>query len=90
MSKRKSSSSSEKNTKKSKNVKKEMTIEDEYKNLSTLEHLLIRPDTYIGQIRKTEEVEWIFNEETERMEERKLTFSPGAIKVFDEIIVNAR
>jgi DNA topoisomerase II len=88
MSKRKSSPSSTKKTiKKNKTV---MTIEDEYKNLSTLEHLLIRPDTYIGQIRKTEDVEWVFNDETERMEERKLSFSPGAIKVFDEIIVNAR
>ena len=75
---------------KSKDENTKTTIEDEYKKLTELEHLLIRPDTKVGQIKKTEEVDWVFNKETERMEERKLIFSPGAVKVVDEILVNAR
>lgn len=65
-------------------------IEKEYQKLTDIQHLLKRPDTYVGQTKKTDSMEWVFNDETQRMEERKLNISPGAIKVFDEILVNAR
>ena len=64
-------------------------IDDEYQKLTDIEHLLKRPDTYVGQIKKTDVVDWVINDQ-ERMEERHLTVSPAAVKCGDEILINAR
>lgn len=62
---------------------------DQYQKLTQLEHILKRPDTYIGSIEQTEELMWVYNSETETMEHRKVNFVPGLYKIFDEILVNA-
>lgn len=69
-----------------------LTIEDEYNKLSDLEHALLRPDTYIGEVQKVEVEDWVLNDDVDalRMEKRTLEFSPAAVKVFDEIAINAR
>nr|OQO22558.1 DNA topoisomerase 2 [Rachicladosporium sp. CCFEE 5018] len=68
---------------------KKGTSSDQYQKLTQLEHILKRPDTYIGSVEKTTEQMWVFNSETESMENRKVTFVPGLYKIFDEILVNA-
>ncbi|KAM5348257.1 hypothetical protein ACJ41O_008081 [Fusarium nematophilum] len=62
---------------------------EKYQKLTQLEHIIKRPDTYIGSIEKTEQQMWVFNKETSLMEYRNVTFVPGLYKIFDEIIVNA-
>ena len=62
---------------------------DQYQKLTQLEHILKRPDTYIGSVEATTEQMWAFNSETVSMENRKVTFVPGLYKIFDEILVNA-
>lgn len=62
---------------------------DQYQKLTQLEHILKRPDTYIGSVEPTTEQMWVFNSQTEMMENRKVTFVPGLYKIFDEILVNA-
>ncbi|GAB7366207.1 hypothetical protein MBLNU230_g7767t1 [Neophaeotheca triangularis] len=62
---------------------------DQYQKLTQLEHILKRPDTYIGSVEPTTEQMWVFNSEAEMMENRKVTFVPGLYKIFDEILVNA-
>jgi DNA topoisomerase-2 len=62
---------------------------DQYQKLTQLEHILKRPDTYIGSVEMTTEQMWAFNSETESMENRKVSFVPGLYKIFDEILVNA-
>ena len=57
--------------------------------LTQLEHILKRPDTYIGSIERTEKQMWVYNSETEAMESRDVSFVPGLYKIFDEILVNA-
>lgn len=64
-------------------------IDEEYQKLTDIEHLLKRPDTYVGQIKKTDVIDWVINDDG-RMEEKHLNISPAAVKVFDEILVNAR
>ena len=54
-----------------------------------LEHILLRPDTYIGSIESETDKIWVFSEETKRMEFRNVSFVPGLYKIFDEILVNA-
>jgi DNA topoisomerase-2 len=62
---------------------------DQYQKLTQLEHILKRPDTYIGSVESTTEQMWAFNSETMSMENRKVSFVPGLYKIFDEILVNA-
>lgn len=62
---------------------------DQYQKLTQLEHILKRPDTYIGSVERTTEQMWAFNSETVSMENRKVSFVPGLYKIFDEILVNA-
>ncbi|KAI7106286.1 DNA topoisomerase [Hortaea werneckii] len=62
---------------------------EQYQKLTQLEHILKRPDTYIGSVERTTEQLWVYNSETECMENRKVSFVPGLYKIFDEILVNA-
>lgn len=62
---------------------------DRYQKLTQLEHIIKRPDTYIGSVERTEQTMWVFNSHTEQMETRKVNFVPGLYKIFDEILVNA-
>jgi hypothetical protein len=36
-------------------------IEDEYKKIDPREHVLLRPDMYIGAVTKTKEFMWIYH-----------------------------
>ncbi|KAI1437968.1 DNA topoisomerase [Xylaria sp. CBS 124048] len=66
------------------------TATETYQKLTQLEHILKRPDTYIGSVERTEQPMWVFNRETTQMELRpKVGFVPGLYKIFDEIVVNA-
>ncbi|XP_005191756.1 DNA topoisomerase 2 [Musca domestica] len=66
-----------------------ISIEKMYQKKSQLEHILLRPDTYIGSVEHTKELMWVYNEEKNRMVQREISFVPGLYKIFDEILVNA-
>lgn len=59
-----------------------------YNKMTPREHVLARPDTYIGDIEPTTETMDLFNGEIAWSEE--ITYVPGFFKIFDEILVNAR
>jgi DNA topoisomerase-2 len=65
---------------------KKMAIEKIYQKKTQLEHILLRPDTYIGSVERLEQEMWVWNLETERMEKRNIKYVPGLFKIFDEII----
>jgi len=65
------------------------TIEEIYQKKTQLEHILLRPDTYVGSIEHTYEEKWVFDEEANEMQFRKIDFVPALYKIFDEILVNA-
>lgn len=62
---------------------------DQYQKLSQLEHILKRPDTYIGSVEKNKVEMWCFDSESETMKFSEVTIVPGLYKIFDEILVNA-
>ncbi len=66
-----------------------MSIEQTYQKKTQLEHILIRPDTYIGSVEMTTSSLWVLSENEEKFENRQIEFVPGLYKIFDEIIVNA-
>ncbi|XP_023527823.1 DNA topoisomerase 2 isoform X4 [Cucurbita pepo subsp. pepo] len=63
------------------------TIEEMYQKKTQLEHILLRPDTYVGSIEKHTQNLWIY--ENDKMVHRSVTYVPGLYKIFDEILVNA-
>ena len=70
--------------------KPKKTVEETYQKHEQKEHILLRPDTYIGSTVITQEQPmWLLNHETELMEKRNPKFNPGLYKIADEIIVNA-
>lgn len=69
--------------------KSNKSASDMYQKLTQIEHIIKRPDTYIGSVESTEQQFWVFNKETKLMEYRSVTFVPGLYKIFDEILVNA-
>lgn len=68
---------------------KKKTATDQYQKITQLEHIILRPDTYIGSKERQEQQMWVFNSSTEEMETRKVSYVPGLYKIFDEILVNA-
>jgi DNA topoisomerase-2 len=69
--------------------KKGKTIEEIYTKKTQLEHILLRPDTYVGSIEKQQMLMWVYDSETKKIVQRNTTFVPGLYKIFDEILVNA-
>ncbi|XP_078475411.1 DNA topoisomerase 2-alpha-like isoform X1 [Lampetra planeri] len=67
---------------------KRLSVERIYQKKTQLEHILLRPDTYIGSIEPTTQNMWIFDEDM-GLNNREITFVPGLYKIFDEILVNA-
>uniref|UniRef100_A0A1I8ERD3 DNA topoisomerase 2 n=1 Tax=Wuchereria bancrofti TaxID=6293 RepID=A0A1I8ERD3_WUCBA len=69
---------------------KQLSIEKIYQKKSQLEHILLRPDTYIGSVERTDKAPlWVYDAEAERIVQRDISYVPGLYKIFDEILVNA-
>lgn len=66
-----------------------MKLVDTLLQLSQLEHILLRPDSYIGSVEKITQSMWAWDSENRRMVNRELTYVPGFFKIVDEILVNA-
>ncbi|KAI1955941.1 DNA topoisomerase 2 [Ophidiomyces ophidiicola] len=62
---------------------------DQYQRLTQLEHIIKRPDTYIGSVERTQQQMWVYNSSSDQMEYREVSYVPGLYKIFDEILVNA-
>ena len=59
-----------------------------YQKLTDKEHILKKPDTYIGSIENTEHDDYIFNDD--KIIQKQFEYIPGLYKLFDEGIVNCR
>lgn len=72
------------------------SVEDRYKKLKDQhEHILKKPNMYIGSIEKERSPMWVYNENNNNGSEptiisKEIEYVPGLYKIFDEILVNAR
>jgi DNA topoisomerase II len=57
--------------------------------LSQVEHVLKRPDSYIGSVETITQSLWVYDSDTKRMVNREVRYVPGFFKIMDEILVNA-
>ena len=52
-----------------------------YERKTPLEHVLLRPGMYIGEVETKSAETWVYSQECNRMEKELLTYSPAMIKV---------
>jgi DNA gyrase/topoisomerase IV subunit B len=64
------------------------TIEEKFKKLDDISHVLLRPGRYLGSINPHTANTYTINEE-EQFSPESITFIPALIKTFDEIITNS-
>jgi hypothetical protein len=72
--------------------KAERSIEDTYQKKTQREHILLRPDQYIGSMQRSSSNQWILqspNLSDPKIVARELSVIPGLFHLFDEILVNA-
>jgi DNA topoisomerase-2 len=69
--------------------KEDRQIEKIYQKKSQLEHILLRPDAYIGSDEMQKDKLWVYNINEQKLEFREVNYVPGLYKIFDEILVNA-
>ena len=71
-------------------IERGFDVNKRYTKLSQRIHLLKRPDTYVGGTEMLETEAWIWDEETSKICRRVVSYPPALLKIFDEILVNAR
>jgi len=66
-------------------------VEEIYQKKSPREHVLLRPDTYVGSIERETQKVFVMDESegVMKMVEQNVDFVPALYKIFDEILVNA-
>ena len=57
------------------------------KKVSHLEHILLRPDSYVGPTALQSDSYWVLD--GEHFTQKQLKYSPALLKILDEILVNA-
>mmetsp|Transcript_62327 Transcript_62327/g.123165 ORF Transcript_62327/g.123165 Transcript_62327/m.123165 type:complete len:258 (+) Transcript_62327:50-823(+) len=70
-------------------MKRGKTVEQIYQKKTQVEHILLRPDTYVGSVEKQDDKLWVWNADKGEMECRSISYVPALYKIFDEILVNA-
>ena len=77
------------------NDKSIIALEDMYTKLTNHEHILLRPNMYIGStddVSVAENSGWVYDIDENRMKtqtDKSAKFSPALLKIVDEILVNA-
>ena len=61
-----------------------------YQKMSDKEHILKKPDTYIGSIEMAEAETFVYDSATSSIIQRAIHYIPGLYKLFDEGAVNSR
>lgn len=64
------------------------TIEQTYQKKTPLEHILLRPDTYIGSTQTTPSTLHI-SPNPHEINQKQISYTPALYKIFDEILSNA-
>jgi len=65
-------------------------IAEKYQQKTDKEHILDNPDTYIGSVENVDSELYLFENETNKIVQKSVSYIPGLYKLFDEGIVNCR
>lgn len=67
----------------------DVEVSKKYVKKSHVEHILSRPDTYVGSTVTSSEQHWVLSTDKSRIFKETVEYSPGLYKIFDEILNNA-
>ena len=68
---------------------KQKTIEEKYKSMDEISHILMRSGMYVGSNKFEECDKFIYNEKTAKFEMKVVNYIPAMLKVVDEVISNS-
>lgn len=63
------------------------SIEEKYKKLTDIEHILLRPGMYISSTKPSISMKWLI--EDDKMVYREVSYISGFLKLYDEILMNS-
>ena len=63
-------------------------MSESVEKLTHVEHILKRPDSYVGPVSRVGEQYWI--KDGDGFERKTLVYAPALLKIFDEILVKQR
>lgn len=64
-----------------------IALEEIYQQMTDKQHILEKPDTYMGSTQLTNAEMWVFENSIKKI---PIDYIPGLYKIFDEVIVNCR
>jgi len=67
----------------------EKTIEEKYQKLTQIEHVKKRPGMYVGDTKNTNEEQWCWDDQQNKMIKKFVSYTPAFLKIFDEVLTNA-
>lgn len=67
------------------------SIEQKFKKLTDVEHVLLRPGRYIGSVKPHSALTYVVavQDGADKMVKEQVTWNPGFVKLFDEVISNS-
>lgn len=63
------------------------TIEERYQKKTPLEHILHRPESYIGSVQPDTQSVWVWDDAQQRMVFKPITYVPGLYKIFGKYLI---
>ena len=67
---------------------KSKSIEEKYQQVSELDHVLLRSGMYIGSVREELKNMFVYDIDDAKMIMSEMSYTPGLLKLIDEIISN--
>eukprot|EP00808_Paulinella_micropora_P013381 g49991.t1 len=74
---------------KPKKLSSEPPPEEVYQRLTQREHVLLRPEPYLGSMQSVTSQQWVWDENAQQIVSREISFVPALLQIFEEILVNA-
>lgn len=65
------------------------TIEETYQELSELDHIIKRPNIWVGSIKEELKMMYIYDSSEGKISMDEITYSPAMLKIFDEVLSNS-
>jgi DNA topoisomerase-2 len=70
-------------------MSKKQSIEQQFRKLDEIQHVRQRPGMYVGSIAMHESTSWVYDPSIKKMIRKDITYNPGLIKIFSEILDNS-
>ena len=71
---------------KAQNSKKSKSVEEVYQKKTQIEHVLLRPDTYVGSTESVTKDMWVWDSKQERIVNKNISYCPGLFTIFGKLL----